>query len=365
MQREVDSQPSKENEEDWLQRFCCFINEFKLIRLCASGCGAVEVKFDFTEEHENLGTEAHCEVRIRYIMPREKKERKGPSEGVMPRTDPHECSLYAPKFGDRSDKEPLKQERCARRDAWDTAKSIFKPKEKEQSYTSTRGDLLSTSTILNETRGKRICGGIRDFSAQLLSRKDLNSAEVEPIRVSGSPTTVITASGEVQTNEERRVYIYALGLFVTVQILEDKRLEHSAKITDTLRSGPVVKNHFFFNDRKIQATRKIRAHRCSGIINRTSQLDFEYIFNIGAAGLKKCKNLRQAQHPYEVRVHAVEHGETCCLSTETANKNRNENIDAALGSRSHDLPERFEEFTEHLVDDQASASSDAPASIFS
>ena len=105
---------------------------------------------------------------------------------------------------------------------------------------------MSTSTILNETTGKIICGGIRGFSAQLLSRKDLNSSEVEPIRVSGNPEMVITASGEVQTNEEATVYIYDLDSFATVQILEDTRLEHSAKITDTLMNGPVVKNHQFF-----------------------------------------------------------------------------------------------------------------------
>ena len=38
----------------------------------------------------------------------------------------------APKFGDRSEKETLKQERCARRDAWEMAKSIFKLKEKDK-----------------------------------------------------------------------------------------------------------------------------------------------------------------------------------------------------------------------------------------
>ena len=34
------------------------------------------------------------------------------------------------------------------------------------------------------------------------------------------PTTVVTASGVVQ-DEEAHVYVYDLGLFVTVQILED------------------------------------------------------------------------------------------------------------------------------------------------
>ena len=51
----------------------------------------------------------------------------------------------------------------------------------------------------------------------MLSRKDLNSAELETVRVSQNPTTVITANREVQTNEEAAVYVYDLDLFLTVQ----------------------------------------------------------------------------------------------------------------------------------------------------
>ena len=44
-------------------------------------------------------------------------------------------------------------------------------------------------------------------SMHMLSRKDLNSAELEPVRVSKSPTTVVAANGEVQTKEEATVYV--------------------------------------------------------------------------------------------------------------------------------------------------------------
>ena len=40
----------------------------------------------------------------------------------------------------------------------------------------------------------------------MLCRKDLNSAELDTVRVSRNPTSVITAHGEVQTNEEATVY---------------------------------------------------------------------------------------------------------------------------------------------------------------
>ena len=52
----------------------------------------------------------------------------------------------------------------------------------------------------------------------MLSRKDLNSAELETVRVSRNTTTVITASEEVQTNEDAT---RDLDLFLTVQLLED------------------------------------------------------------------------------------------------------------------------------------------------
>ena len=38
----------------------------------------------------------------------------------------------------------------------------------------------------------------------MLSRKDLTSAELETFKVSKSPTTVVTANGEVQTEEKRQ-----------------------------------------------------------------------------------------------------------------------------------------------------------------
>ena len=75
-------------------------------------------------------------------------------------------------------------------------------------------------TVLNETQGREFEVD-SEASMHVLSRKDLNSADLEPIRVSSNPTTIITATGEVQTNEEATMYFHDLELFVTKQILED------------------------------------------------------------------------------------------------------------------------------------------------
>ena len=58
-------------------------------------------------------------------------------------------------------------------------------------------------------------------SMHMLSKKDLNSAELETVRVSRNRTTGIAANGEVQTHEEATMYIYDLGFIVTAQMLED------------------------------------------------------------------------------------------------------------------------------------------------
>ena len=54
-----------------------------------------------------------------------------------------------------------------------------------------------------------------------VSKKDLNSAELETMRISRNPTTVMTANGEAQTREEATVYVKELDLFVTVMLLEE------------------------------------------------------------------------------------------------------------------------------------------------
>ena len=48
----------------------------------------------------------------------------------------------------------------------------------------------------------------------MVSRKDLDSVELEMLRVSKSPTTVVTADGAVLTKEEATVYVKELDLFV-------------------------------------------------------------------------------------------------------------------------------------------------------
>ena len=55
----------------------------------------------------------------------------------------------------------------------------------------------------------------------MVSKRDLNSTELETMRTSRSLTKVMTANSEVQTREEATVYVRELDLFVTVMLLEE------------------------------------------------------------------------------------------------------------------------------------------------
>ena len=93
------------------------------------------------------------------------------------------------------------------------AKNMSKLKQKGQSLI-----MPAASTIKPEEREFVV-----DFGASMhmVSKKDLNSAELETMRTSRSPTTVTTASGEVQTREEATEDVKELDLFVTVMLLEE------------------------------------------------------------------------------------------------------------------------------------------------
>ena len=48
-------------------------------------------------------------------------------------------------------------------------------------------------------------------SMHMISKKDLSEAEMDTLTKSCSPTIVITANGEVQTQEEAIVYVQRIG----------------------------------------------------------------------------------------------------------------------------------------------------------
>ena len=151
------------------------------------------------------------------------REKKGPSLGKRQVKTPHQRSPHALKFEDRSHGETETQQRCARSKAWNLAKNIYKLSEEDKAtfYFPAEGWVLpAASTKEPEEREFVVDSGA---SMHVLSKRDLNSAELETMRTSKSPTTVMTANGEVQTREEATENVKELNLFVTVMLLEETR----------------------------------------------------------------------------------------------------------------------------------------------
>ena len=152
------------------------------------------------------------------------QEKKGPSLGKIQLKILHQRSPYAMKFEDR----PQKEKRLKDKSDPPASRSL-----KEREF-------------------------VEDFGASmhLVSKKNLQSAQLETMRTSTSPTTVMTANGEVQTREEATVFVKELDLFVTVMLLEETpavlslgKLCEDHGYTNHWTSGQ--KPHLIKNDKKI------------------------------------------------------------------------------------------------------------------
>ena len=126
----------------------------------------------------------------------------------------------APKFEDRSQEETEWQEQGAREAAWKMARCVLKLKEKNKAafFSPSKNRCLPASTVKPEEREFVVDSGA---SMHMISKKDFNSAEMDTLTKSCSPTIVITANGEVQTNEEATVYVKELEIFLTMKVLDN------------------------------------------------------------------------------------------------------------------------------------------------
>ena len=114
------------------------------------------------------------------------------------------------KLEDRSLEETERQQRCAQSKAWNLAKNICKLKEKDKATFYSPAEewvLLAASRKELEERKFVVDSGA---DMHMVSKRDFNSGELETTRTSRSPTTVMTANGEVQTREEATVPVKEL-----------------------------------------------------------------------------------------------------------------------------------------------------------
>ena len=148
------------------------------------------------------------------------RERKGPSQGVIQKGEPHERNPCAPKSEERTLEETSRQEECARKGAWDLARKIHKFKAEDETMYYSLVEIEGTGASLQKHRRAYVCGWFGSFNAH---------AEQEGFKLkrngnfgrSRTSTTIVTANGEVQTNDEAQVHGDDLDLFVTVQLLDE------------------------------------------------------------------------------------------------------------------------------------------------
>ena len=145
------------------------------------------------------------EIRIR--------DRKWPSRGVNQEGEPHERNPCAPRFEERTPEEASRQEDCARKAAWDLAKNIYKltADDKARFFSSVK---IKVPALVSKNTEERMFVVDSGASMQMLSKKDLSSDEMGTLRRSRNPTTLMTADGEVQTNEEAQAFVHDLDLFI-------------------------------------------------------------------------------------------------------------------------------------------------------
>ena len=145
---------------------------------------------------------------------------QNPSLGCICPGELHQRSPNAPKFEDQSQEETEWQEQGAREAAWKLAKNVLKLKEHQRAsfFSPSENRCLPASTLKPEERELVVDSGA---SMHMISKKDLSEAEMDTLTKSCSTTLVITANGEVQTQEEAIVYVKELDMFLTMKVLEN------------------------------------------------------------------------------------------------------------------------------------------------
>ena len=218
--RQVDEQPSKKSQKNGDKSALAIL---KITRQL--GCVFQETEppksSSILRKSSNILKPIRCVRLTKAVLRHANIRDQNPSLGMICPGDPHQRNPNAPKFEDRSQEETEWQERCAREAAWRLAKNILKLKEQHKTAFFSPSEnwcLPAPSNLKPEEREFVVDSGA---STHMISKKDLNSAELETVKVSKRPTTVFTANGEVQTHEEATVYVKEMYVFLTMKVLED------------------------------------------------------------------------------------------------------------------------------------------------
>ena len=303
----------------------------------------------------------------------------------------------APKFEDRSQEETEWQEQGAREAAWRLAQSILKSKEKDKAafFSPSENRCLPASDLKPEEREFVVDSGA---SMHMISKKALNSAEMDTLTKSCSPTIVITANGEVQTHEEATVYVKEFDILLTMKVLENTPTVLSlGKLCD--ENGYSYewiygqKPHLIQNGIRIQcntenfvpivvpglsSSSSSRSHSSASMTPSRQEIDHPTSSSssstsptttvLGDSETRAREDLSGIDsHPAPVsssHVQRTERGDPLLLKpTKNPKSNLNEDHERVRGDPlCSEIPEWLQEFRENLVDDRVPERRDSHAS---
>ena len=322
--------------------------------------------------------ERHADIRDQY-----------PSLGMICPGDPHQRNANAPKFEDWSQEETEWQERCAREAAWRLAKKILKFKEKQKAAFFSLSEnwcLLAPWNLKLEEREFVVHSGA---SMRMISKKDFNSAEMDTLTRSCSPTIVTTANGEVQTHEEATVYVKELDTFLTMKVLENTPAvlslgklcdEHGySHVVPALSTSP--SSRLLTSPPMTPLKQEIDHSKSSSSLSfptpMTSSTEIDHSDHPPAIVSDESVDRQERRDPYGTDHHPAIVSTESMVKTSTLLKhqnwinqpktpkpNKNENHEREREDPSYsDIPEWLQEFRENLVDDRVPERRDSHASF--
>ena len=194
----------------------------------------------------------------------------------------------------------------------------------------------------------------------MVSKKDLYSAELETMRTSRSPTTVMKANGEVQTREEATINVKQLDSFVKVMLLEEtpavlslRKLCEDRGCTYDWTSG--LKPHLLRIGKRTDCNISnvvpfvvpgisVSSSSTAPSPTSPSSSSQDSVFNVN----------RYTENPVVERSVSVSEElrrDPLHETTETQNKNESGESEEVQRDISHELPDRLQDFRENLVDE--------------
>ena len=216
--RQVDEQPSKKSNKSGDKSAVAILKNTRQV-----GCVSQDVESPKSSStlRKSSNKSIRCVLFTRAVVRHANIRDQNPSLGMISPGYPHQRNPSALKFEDRSQEETEWQERCAREAAWKLAKSVKKLKDtiKQHSSHLRKIGACLRHHFLNLRNENLLWTPVRRCTRS--AKRILNSAELETVTTSRSPTTVITANGEVQTHEEATVYVKEFDIFLTSKVLED------------------------------------------------------------------------------------------------------------------------------------------------